>query len=101
MKALLLWDIDGTLIASGGAGMRGGDARYDLDGDAGDLQRRHLLGGAAEDEGIAAAPAMNARMTVLRRARAMFSFALAIVASTRRSASGCAKPVRAETNRTR
>jgi hypothetical protein len=56
---------------------------------------------AAAAPRIAAAPAMKAKMTVLWRARAMFSFALAIAASVRRSASGAAKPVLAETNRTR
>ena len=39
---------------AGRAGMRRRHAGHHLDGDAGRLQRRHLLGGAAEDEGVAA-----------------------------------------------
>ena len=37
----------------GGGGERRGDARHDLEGDAGLAQRRHLLAGAAEDERVA------------------------------------------------
>ena len=44
---------------------------------------------------------MNAVMTALLRARERLFFALAIAVSTRRSASGAARPVRALTNRTR
>ena len=56
---------------------------------------------AAAAPSSAAAPAMNARITVLRRARAMLSFALAMAVSTRRSASGWPSPVRAATRRVR
>jgi hypothetical protein len=49
----------------------------------------------------AAAPAMKARTTSLRRARLIFSRALRMVASTRAPASACARPVTCATSRTR
>ena len=56
---------------------------------------------AAAAPSRAAAPAMNAMMTVLLRARAILSFAFAMAVLTRRSASGGANPVRAATSRTK
>jgi hypothetical protein len=53
----------------------------------------HAANQAAAAPSSAAAPAVKARMTALLRAREIFSFARRTTSSTRRSASGWARPV--------